>query len=173
MKEKINGGGQKKSRRCKVQHRLVKSPSGTDDTRRHDAGKFRNVYKNKDIDLSETVPVVVRVRGVGPRFVVEMIDVLSCKVSTIIPPLIRDGGHHSRKKPPNERLGVGSLPPVKIPSTTVLGRLVQHCGINSISNLQNVQGFPVLRISLRYSAFARRDSHPRDRLFGLFLIRCS
>lgn len=40
---------------------------------------------------SETVPVVVRVRGVGPRFVAEMIVILSCKVSckvtTIFPPL--------------------------------------------------------------------------------------
>lgn len=36
---------------------------------------------------SETVPVVVRVRGVGPRFVVEMIEVLSCKVTIILPPL--------------------------------------------------------------------------------------
>lgn len=36
---------------------------------------------------SDTVPVVVRVRGVGPRFVAGMIDVLSCKVAIIIPPL--------------------------------------------------------------------------------------
>lgn len=36
---------------------------------------------------SDTVPVVVRVRGVGPRFVAETIDVLSCKVAIILPPL--------------------------------------------------------------------------------------
>lgn len=87
MKEKINGGGQKRGgvAKCNTalsnhlqEHmtRVITTPV-----------KLRNAYKYKDINTSETVPVVVRVRGVGPRFVEEMIEALSCKVTIISPPL--------------------------------------------------------------------------------------
>lgn len=70
---------------------------------------------------SETIPVVVRVRGVGPRFVVEMIEVLSCKVSIIIPPLSVMEGITLVKSPQMRDWGWGLCLLSKYRRTTVLG----------------------------------------------------
>ncbi len=91
--------------------------------------------KNKDINISETVPVVVRVRGVGPRFVREMIVILSCKVITIIPPLSVTEGVTLVKSPQMRDWGWGLCLLSKYRRIAVWGVIgTKSWKFNSISN---------------------------------------
>jgi hypothetical protein len=82
---------------------------------------------------SETVPVVVRVRGVGPRFVEEMIEALSCKVTIISPPLSVTEGVTLVKSPQMRDWGLGLCLLSKYRRIAVWGDWYRIVGITALA----------------------------------------